>query len=76
MSDDGKKIGPSQFKARMIVERPDDIEMTLKMTMTIKEWERLRDQLDTSFPSWMLTSAINEMLSVARKTFYPSEPTP
>ena len=38
-------------RARMMVEKPDEIEMTLKLTMTAKEWDELRVQLETGYPA-------------------------
>ena len=60
-------------KARMMVERPDEIEMTLKLTMSMKEWDELREQLKLSHPSSELVRAINVMLSNARKVYFAPE---
>lgn len=62
------------MKTRLFVENPDSIEMTLKVTMTVKDWCALRDQLSDSWPSWKLTASINDLLSQARKIFIPSTP--
>ena len=59
------------LRARMMVEQPDNIDMTLKLTMSIKEWCELRDQLNSGYPSWRLSSAITSMLVDARQVFYP-----
>lgn len=58
------------MRCRLLAEKPDEIEFTLKITMTAKEWETLRDQLSDKHPSWKLTSAINSLLADARKIFW------
>jgi hypothetical protein len=55
------------MKARLKVEKPDDIEFTMTITMKASEWEQLRDQLNTDWPSWKLTAAITSLLSDAGK---------
>lgn len=58
------------IRARMKVEEPEKISMTLTMTMSMKEWEELREHLTAGYPAWKLTSAINNMLSAARKIYF------
>jgi hypothetical protein len=58
------------MRARIMVENPDEIEMTLKLTMSIKDWCQLRDDLSKAYPAWKLSHAITEMLSRARKVFH------
>lgn len=64
------------MKARYMVERPDEIEMTAKITMTAKEWDELRDQLANKWPASRLSSIITEMLADARRVFYATTPDP
>ena len=61
------------MKARFMIENPDDIEATIKLTMTIKKWVELRDQLVNNYPSWELSSKISEVVSTARKVFYAEQ---
>lgn len=61
------------IKARMMVEEPEKMEMTLKLTMNMKEWDDLRNQLNTAYPSWKLSMAITEMLVNARKIYFAKE---
>ena len=61
------------MRARMMVERPDDIEMTLKLTMPMSDWDKLRDQLNQSYPGWRLSAAINQMMASARKVHRADE---
>ena len=61
------------MKARHMVENPDEIEMTAVMTMTMKEWDTLREQLIAHWPSSRLSTVITEMLGDARRVFYATE---
>lgn len=51
------------------VEKPDGIEMTLTMTMTLGQWKELRAQLAGAWPAWELGSAIREMIQKADTHF-------
>lgn len=58
--------------ARFLAENPDTIVFTMKLTMTAKEWCELRDHLATSgYVANRVNSSITDLLSQARKTFYP-----
>lgn len=58
------------MKARFMVESPDAIEATMKITMSVKDWTDLRDQLAQKWPSSRLSSAITDLLAQARKVYY------
>jgi hypothetical protein len=58
------------MRGRFMVEKPDDIEFTLTVTMTAKHWCDLRDQLEDIWPSSRLTMMINSMLSDARRIYW------
>lgn len=58
------------MKARMKIESPDDVMVTLTITMTAKKWCELRDQLNADWPSWELSSAITNLLSNVRKIIW------
>lgn len=58
------------MKARFMIENPGEIECTMKITMTMTEWEELRDQLESKWPSSRLSSAITHVLVNARKVYY------
>jgi hypothetical protein len=49
---------------------PDEIQATLTVTMTVKEWRELRTQLVDSWPSWQLSRDIGDVIRQAEKTFY------
>lgn len=61
------------MKARFMIENPQEIEATLKITMTVKEWEELRDQLQGKWPSSRLNAAITSVLTDARRVVYAPE---
>ena len=61
------------MKARFMIEEPEKIEATMKITMTVKEWEELRDQLVQKWPSARLSSAITGLLIDARRVVYAPE---
>ena len=60
------------MQSRMMIERPGEVEVTLKLTMPAKEWENLREQLVSAYPSWTLAQAITDMLVQVRKIIYPT----
>ena len=61
------------MKARFMIESPQAIEATIKITMTVAEWEKLRDQLAKKWPSSRLSSAITCLLCDARRVIYAPE---
>ena len=61
------------MKARFMIENPDNIEATIKITMTVKEWVELRDQLEHKWPSSRLSDAITSVVIEARKVYYAPE---
>ena len=61
------------MKARFLIEEPEKVEFTLKLTMTAKEWEQLRDQLQEKWPSARLSRAITSILTNVRATHYPEQ---
>lgn len=61
---------------RLKVEKPDDVEFTLTITMKASDWGKLRDQLDasslsTSYPSYAMRRQIDDLLAQARKIYWP-----
>jgi hypothetical protein len=58
------------MKACFMIEHPQDVECTMKLTMSVKEWEDLRDQLDRKWPSSRLCDAITSILTEVRKVYY------
>ena len=61
------------MEARFSIENPDEIEATLKMTMPIGNWIRLKDQLENKWPSSDLNRTIAGLLLQVTQTFYPDK---
>ena len=58
------------MRARFMFENPQEIEATMKLTMSVKEWEDLRDQLCEKWPSSRLSSCLTDLVAAARKVAY------
>ena len=58
------------MQTRLKVEKPDDVEFTMTITMKATEWENLRDTLATKWPASELSYRISDLLSQARKIFW------
>jgi hypothetical protein len=64
------------MEARFMIESPDEIQATMKITMSIKEWTELRDELaklETTYLISKLSSKITDLIIQARKVFYTIE---
>ena len=64
---------------RLKCEKPGEILYTLTATMTADEWEKVRERLDkgdTPYyePGGKLVNAISNLLSQARKIYWPETP--
>lgn len=57
------------MKAVLRTTNPDSIEMTLTITMEVRDWKRLRDQLESDYPGWRLSSAIRSLINKAESHF-------
>lgn len=56
-----------------MVEEPGKVEYTMKITMSAKDWEELRDQLAQKWPSSELSNAVTDILSNVRKIHYSEQ---
>lgn len=60
------------MKATMRVENPDDVEVTMTLTMPLGAWKKLRSQLDSSslavYPACDLWKAITELSAQTQQT--------
>jgi hypothetical protein len=61
------------MRMRFTIENPAEVECTIKITMTMGQWDTLRNQLETKWPSSELSRAITHVLSEARKSYYARE---
>ena len=57
------------MKAKFKITNPDVAECTLSVTMVLDSWKKLRDQLDSKYPSWELRKAINHLVTKAEEEF-------
>lgn len=51
------------MKAKFKITNPDNAECTLTITMPLEKWKRLREQLDSNYPSWKLSNLIAQLVS-------------
>lgn len=61
---------------RLKCEKPEDVVYTMTVTATAGEWQKLRDQLNEAkfgYPAATMTRQIDNLLSQARKIFWPTE---
>ena len=61
------------MKAHMKITDPDRIEVTLTVTMPLKTWKELREQLSKDHPSWEFGSKITDMVYQINEHFTPKE---
>lgn len=63
------------MKARFMIEEPGNCDGTIKITMPIKDWENLRDDLALIPSRTMLitelSNLISDLIRQARTVFYP-----
>lgn len=63
----------SRMQSSLKMEKPGDARFTMSITMPLKDWELLRDQLRSGqpqiFPSNELNEAIDELVNRANKVF-------
>ena len=51
------------------IQKLDEVNATLSVTMSIKGWRELREQLVQKYPSWQFGDKISEMLIKFDKHF-------
>jgi len=66
------------MRARLLCEKPDEIEFTLKLIGPAREFEALRDMLkeanlDRKHPASAVCQQLDELLAQARRIYWPSE---
>lgn len=66
------------MQCRLKCEKPEEIEYTMTITMSAKQWERLADQLQEAktsyiYPASSLVQSIRDLLGQARKIYWPAE---
>lgn len=61
------------ISTRMMVEDPENVQVTIKITMSVREWTELRDQLGQKWPAARLSSHITDVVGKIRKVVYAEE---
>lgn len=57
------------LKATIKIQCPEDVEVSMTLTMPLREWIELHGQLPSKYPAWRLTAAINQLVSQAKAQF-------
>jgi hypothetical protein len=60
------------MKTTLYVTKPDEIEFTLQVTMSLEKWKSLRDAIGEKWPGWEFRSKITDMILAAQKEFRPT----
>ncbi len=58
------------MKARFYVEKPEQAEATMVITMTIKAWKQLQQELTHVWPASELSMSISNLVNQAEKHFH------
>jgi hypothetical protein len=56
------------MRANYKLKAPDDMECTLEVTMTLRNWRELEKQLTGPHPSWLLADKIRQMIGKANQS--------
>lgn len=56
--------------SRMHIDEPQNVNVTMSITMTVAAWKKLKDQLNRDYPGFRLGQAINDMVSAVETKFY------
>lgn len=57
------------MKAHFQPANPDEIEMTLTVTMPLKAWRKLALQIANEYPGWQFVGIIRELILFADKHY-------
>lgn len=55
---------------QMKIDDPENVNVTMTITMTVSAWKKLQAQLNRDYPGFRLGMAINEMVSAVSHKFY------
>lgn len=55
--------------ASMAVEKPEDVRVSLTLTMRVSEWEVLRASLVSGYPEWGVKAAISDLVRQVTERF-------
>ncbi len=57
------------MRTKFYLDNPDDMQATMEITMSVKEWKELKEELSDKYPSWQLSSSIMSLICQAEKVF-------
>ena len=62
------------MSAEFKINNPDKVEFELKLTMSLSDWKKFKEQLDTtnypqSYPTWTVLNEIRDMINQANAKF-------
>jgi len=58
------------MKIKGSLQNQDEMELTLSITMTLKEWKELQSLIPNKYPHWKLGSAITSAVIKASTSIY------
>jgi len=61
--------GVAVIKGRFGIQKLNEVEATLTVTMTVGEWRDVLKQLSTKWPSWKFGEVILEMINAFNENF-------
>ncbi len=61
------------MKSKFGIQKLDDVNATLTVTMRISDWRELREQQGTKYPGWKFGAEIAEMIRDFNTHFYGRE---
>ncbi len=59
------------MKVQLYATDPDEMDVTLEITMPLKKWRELRERIASADPGWELRKAITDAVVMAEKHFRP-----
>jgi hypothetical protein len=58
------------MKASFKAAQPDEIEMTLTLTMPLKEWREFAATIKQDYPGWKIKGIIQDLIDAANRHFH------
>lgn len=62
------------MRSTFSIQDPDKIVATMTLTMPLKEWKQLKEQLSRDWPSYDFSRQISDLVGLAEKQFYAQTP--
>lgn len=63
----------NEVQAKMSLANPDELQVTLQITMSLNNWKALKAQLSSAYPAWKLSQIISFVVERANSTFTAKE---